>query len=275
NLRLTGLAGGHSGEDIHRGRANAHKLMGRILYDWMAREPGLRLVSLRGGNKDNAIPREAEACVAALGGADGVAAMAEVLRGELCPEDGAFALEVSEAEPSELLPMDAESTQRVIFLAQTVTNGVISMCQDLPELVEFSRNMAVVKTEEEQVRVIFSSRSAKDSQIDRSAAELDAYAALLGGSTRHYNRYPGWSFEKESELREEYTAAYRKRFGREPGLEIIHAGLECGIVKEGIPDMDILSCGPVITDLHSPNEAVHLGSWERFFSVIKEMLEAK
>ena len=121
---------------------------------------------------------------------------------------------------------------------------------------------------------VFSSRSPNDAKLDRSAAELDAFAMQLGGKTRHYNRYPGWEFAEQSKLREDYIRAYRKLYGREPKIEVIHAGLECGIIKQAIPDMDMLSCGPVVINLHSPEEALNVASFERFIRLILEVLGA-
>ena len=273
-LRLGGLYGGHSGEDIHRGRENANRLLSGLLLRWRDLDPTLRLVSLRGGNKDNAIPREACALVAAKQGMEEIRASADSIRKNLCADDSGFFLELTPVTSCPMDPMDARSTERILSLICEVRNGVLSMCPHLPDLVEFSRNLAVVKTEEEELTICFSSRSAIGEQIDESARELDAYAEKLGGATRHHSRYPGWSFEEKSPLRDKYVAAYEKLFARRPKLETIHAGLECGLVKEIIPDMDILSCGPVILDLHSPDEALDLSSFQRFISIVEELLHS-
>ena len=171
--------------------------------------------------------------------------------------------------------MDAISTYRAIFLMETVAVGVFAMNRTLPDVVEYSRNFGILSTEEDSVAFGFSSRSAMDSQIDRSASELEAYARMIGGTIRHYNRYPGWSFAEVSPIREEYAAAYRTLFGGETKIEVIHAGLECGLIKEKIPEMDLISCGPVVVNLHSPDEALHKESFGRFFSVILELLRVK
>jgi len=171
-------------------------------------------------------------------------------------------------------PATKADTAKLLFLLSTVANGVFAVNHELNGLVEFSRNLGIVESGEQEVKLVFSSRSARDSQIDRSAAELDAYAEQLGGTVRHYNRYPGWVYAEQSPLREAYIAAYRSVYGRKPKQEVIHAGLECGIVKEAIPDMDILSCGPVVLNLHSPDEALELSSFERFFTVILNFLQS-
>ena len=271
-VRVGGLYGGHSGEDINRGRANANRVLAGVLCKWLTIDPSLRLVSMRGGSKDNAIPREAVALIAAEKGMDEIRALTPEILKALCDDDRGFFMELTPAEAVAWEPMDTESTERILSFLCEVRNGVLSMCPHLPDLVEFSRNLAVVQTEAAHVNVYFSSRSAIDEQIDASAAELDAYAEAMGGSTRHYSRYPGWNFEEQSPLREKYVAAYETLFDKKPRLETIHAGLECGLVKEIIPDMDILSCGPVILDLHSPDEALELASFERFISIVQALL---
>ena len=171
------------------------------------------------------------------------------------------------------MPIDEQGTRGLIFLLTTVGNGVFSMNRDLPTLVEFSRNLGVLSMEGDTASLIFSSRSALNSQIDRSASELDAYTAMLGGAVKHYNRYPGWNFTPVSPLRDAYAAAYRKLYGKDPTIEVIHAGLECGLIKEKLPDMDLFSCGPIILDLHSPDEALNVASLERFVTIILDLMK--
>lgn len=274
-LRISGLAGGHSGEDIHRGRENADKMLGRVLLELGAADKDMRLVSVRGGTKENAIPREAEAilvtsCPHALTKRAGE--LAGLISSELCRDDRGFSLTL-EGTDTAGVPMSRESTERIVFFISTVANGVFAMNNDLPDLVEYSRNLGIVETEEDAASFVLNSRSSKESQIDRSVSELDAYAKILGGKSDHYNRYPGWSYSESSEIRDEYTKAYRSLFGDDPKVEVIHAGLECGIIKEAVPDMDMLSCGPVVLNLHSPDEALNIASFERFFGVILKVIE--
>ena len=274
-LRISGLRGGHSGEDIDRGRANSNKLMGRVLL-MLSRETELRLISVSGGTKDNAIPREAEATVLVADTAVAIRriqALAAEIKAELCAEDGEFELDARTVAADDALSMTKADTEKLILLLSTVANGVLWRNMALEGMVEYSRNLGIVSTEEHSVELVFSSRSARDTQIDLSAAELDAYAGQVGGQTRHYNRYPGWTYAVQSDIRDSYVAAYREILGSEPNVEVIHAGLECGIIKEAIPDMDIISCGPNVKNLHSPDEALHLGSFERFFRVLLSMLK--
>ncbi len=272
-ISMTGLAGGHSGENINHGRANANKLMGRLLSA-LWREQPFRLCRLQGGSKDNAIPRE---CVAVIAVADADAAM-EILTqkasvgiaAELGEADRGFSMRVETADAA--LAMSREDTKGIVTLLAAAQNGVLAMSRDIPGLVEFSRNLGVIHTEEGRVEVIFSSRSSRDPQIEASMNELDLLAASLGASVRHYSRYPGWAYAKESALRDAYLAAYRQVTGKEAGVNVIHAGLECGIISSRVPDMDIISIGPDMKDIHSPDEALDLDAVELFWKTVERLI---
>lgn len=269
-ITVKGLFGGHSGEDIHRGRANANKVMGRILLTLSMLDSDLCLVSVNGGTKENAIPRE---CVAVIACKDSALVsrccetISEEIRKELCKADSNFEIRVEGCEP-DMLPMTKESSDTLIYILSTVANGVFEMNDNLEDVVEYSRNLGITLTREGEAELVFNSRSSMESRIDLSARELDAYARTFSGVTNHFNRYPGWTYAESSEIREEYSDAFYQLFGSKPQVEVIHAGLECGIIKKALPHMDMLSCGPVVVNLHSPDEALDIASFERFFSVI-------
>ncbi|MBQ5792433.1 MAG: aminoacyl-histidine dipeptidase [Clostridia bacterium] len=272
-ISIGGLAGGHSGADVHRGRANANKLMGRVLRS-LSKELDFNLCAIEGGSKDNAIPRE---CVAVVCGQDlsNLSAKADKLKialtAELCAQDAGFFLQCEEIK----LPntcMDQDSTKRVICAIATVASGVLAMSNHIEGLVEYSRNLGIIRTAEDCVHLTLSSRSAIESQLDASIDELDALAALCGASTRHHSRYPGWSYAKQSPIREEYLAAYAELFGKTPEVSVIHAGLECGIIRSRLPRMDMISVGPNMRDIHSPDERLDLASCARFWQVIAHVL---
>ena len=168
--------------------------------------------------------------------------------------------------------MDQDSTARVICAMGTVANGVLAMSNNIEGLVEYSRNLGIVRTEQGSVHLTLSSRSAIESQLDASIDDLDALASLCGGSTRHHSRYPGWSYAVESPLRDQYLAAYTELFGKTPEVSVIHAGLECGIIRSKLPEMDMISVGPNMRDIHSPAERLDLASCERFWQVITKMM---
>ncbi len=275
SIRLGGLAGGHSGEDIHRGRANAVKLMGKILMELLATHGDLRLVSFWGGDKDNAIPREVEArvCLSDPKGArEALSRMEGEIRGELMEDDLGFFMTVKDAEAPETV-MDALSTQRVILLTATIANGVFAMHPHFSQLVSTSRNFGGMFADVTGAKAIFLSRSDSDAQIDRSMAELDLYASVFGGKSYYFYRFLGWEFSEQSKIRDRYREAYRSLFGKEIGVELIHAGLECGYIKHALPDMDIMCIGPRVINLHSPDEALELDSFARFFETLLLVLK--
>lgn len=272
-INVKGLAGGHSGEDIEKGRANANKVLGRVLLD-ISRELDIRIASVNGGSKDNAITREACAVVTA-GDVQGLLEMIPELEtlisAELNKDDQGFSLTATKCDLPEAV-MDMESAKKVVFFLSTVQNGVFEMNTSIPTLVEFSRNMGVVETKDSQVSFTFLSRSSQSSQIDFSLKQLECYAELLGMEVEHGNSYPGWSYAEVSPLRDTYAQVYRELYGKEVEITTIHAGLECGIIKERVPDMDMISCGPVVRALHSPDEYMDIASFERFFTIIKNVL---
>ena len=272
-IKIGGLAGGHSGADVHRGRANANKLLGRMLQA-LSKEFDFNLCTIAGGSKDNAIPRESAAviCGEELSGlSDRALALGKQMFAEMCAEDASFAVQVNVVDaPASCLGKD--STARVICAIATVGNGVLAMSNNIAGLVEYSRNLGILRTEQDSVHLTISSRSAIESQLDASIDELDALATLCGGSTRHHSRYPGWSYAKESPIRDEYLAAYAALFGKTPEVSVIHAGLECGIIRSRLPEMDMISVGPNMRNIHSPDERLDLASCARFWQVISYIL---
>lgn len=275
DISLTGLCGGHSGENINCGRANAIKLMGRILAA-LSKKMRVNIVSVNGGGKDNAIPREAF-CTVSVAKADRAARAVlrevERIRGELCADDAGLTVgcAVTAESPAEM--MNAETTRRVLAVMACVQNGVIEMSRDIPGLVGFSRNLGIVKTGDAGVTFVFSTRSPVESQLDASVDSLDALAAVTGAATRHYSRYPGWDFASRSPLRTKYLKVARGVLGYEPKVNVIHAGLECGIIRSHLPKLDMISVGPDMKGIHSPDEALSIESLGRLWRILEEMLK--
>ena len=273
-VSVSGLMGGHSGENINCGRANANKLMGRLLAS-LKPICDVRLISINGGSKDNAIPRECVATIAvsdAFAAADALAAEAERIACELVAEDRGFSLTVEDAD-AEAVMLTGGCTAKVVAILAASANGVFEMSRNVKGLVEFSRNLGVVRTSSDAMEFVFAARSAIESRLDASIREIDAICEVVGGTTRHHSRYPGWDFAPESALREAYIKAYRDVTGEEAKVNVIHAGLECGIIFSHLPDMDIISVGPNLHDLHSPDEALELDSVEVFWKTVVRLLE--
>ncbi len=273
-ISIGGLMGGHSGENINDGRANANKVMGRML-SMLPESLSMHLVSIDGGSKDNAIPRE---CVAVISVCDAerasdiLTAAAEAIAAELVAEDRSFTVSVEDCEPAGQM-LSKKDTEEVLAVLLCAANGVLSMSRDVSGLVEYSRNLGVIRTEENHIAFVFSSRSAIEGRLDASASELDALARVTGCIARHYSRYPGWDYAPVSVLRDAYLAAYRDVTGEDARVNVIHAGLECGIIRSKVPDMDVISIGPTMHDIHSPAEALDLDATETFWKTIARLIE--
>ena len=165
-----------------------------------------------------------------------------------------------------------DSAQLIAILA-TVDNGVKEMNYNIKGLPEWSRNLGVITTEGNEVELTFSSRSAIESRLDASIDELDALALITGCTAKHYSRYPGWDYAPVSPLRDLYARAYREITGKDAIVDVIHAGLECGIIVSKLPDLDVISVGPDMRDVHSPDERLNLSSVEVFWKTIEKLIE--
>lgn len=268
-ITVGGLMGGHSGEDIWRGRASANALLGRCLCR-LAQEVSFRLVTLSGGTADNAIPRHATAVIVTEVAFDADAwannFQAE-LSNELVSEDKGCFVTIKEMKVPDCM-MTKESTDGLCLLLGTLFTGVLAWHPIIPSLVSFSRNLGIITTNADSVSLAVNTRSAEDSQLDWSLCQLELYAKALGATIHLYNRYPSWSVAEESPIRERYCEAYAKILGKKPIVKALHAGLEAGVVKQHIPEMDVISCGPTVENLHSPDERMNMKSFENFFRIL-------
>ncbi len=274
-IKVTGLAGGHSGENINSGRANANKVMGVLLANLLASDGQMRLVSLSGGSKDNAIPREAVALVSVCDAEKAIGLFSELgceIAKNLVPEDRSFRLSLAECEPPAEMYSE-RATRSAVTVSECVQNGVKRMDCHIAGLVETSRNFGVIKEEDGKLIFVFSSRSSVESQLDDSALELDLLAKSVGATVRHYSRYPGWAYAEKSAVRDAYLSAFKAVAGKDAIVNVIHAGLECGIIGGHVPDMDMISIGPDMFDIHSPAEALSLPSVEAFWQVLERVVE--
>lgn len=275
-LSIDGLFGGHSGVEINCGRANAIVMTANILNE-ISKKQGLALVSLNGGEKDNAIPRMCEAKFVVEDSALALAIIEELdakIRESLVDEDKELKISVSVENDVEDVSTLAES-EKLISMLNEVKVGVLSMSAHLEGLVEFSRNLGVIDVTENGAYITYSSRSSKEEQIDISIAEVNERAEMLGSNVRHTGRYPGWDFIPDSDLRDAYVRKFKEIMGKDVQTVVIHAGLECGIIKSRIPDMDIISIGPNMRNIHTPDEALDLDSCGRLFEVLKAVLSEK
>jgi len=274
-LRLTvdGLIGGHSGEEIHKGRGNANVLLGRALRA-LSQATALRIAALSGGTKDNAIPREATATVvvsdaaAARAAAD---ALDAALKNEYRTADGGVRVTLSAAE-TDALPLDDDSTRRAACFLFCAPNGVQMMSADVPGLVQTSLNLGAAELEDDRLVVRFMMRSSVNSQKDETTEKVVALAEALGGSVEIPAAYSAWEYRADSPLRDVVCEAFRTLYGEEPTIAALHAGLECGILSGKMPQLDCISFGPDLTNIHTPRERLHIASTQRVWKLTLETL---
>ena len=276
-LRVTGLRGGHSGLEIDKGRGNAVKIMGRVLLA-LAEEAGARLVSIEGGSKHNAIPREAFAvvCVPASRAKKAqklVGRWQSVVREELGSVDPD--LRVSAAEAAGELPqvLKRRSQKQVLQTLSALPHGVLKMSAAIPGLVETSTNVAVLTTEGDTVSLVTSQRSSVASEKAEIAQTVRAIFELGGAAVAQGEGYPGWKPNTASPLLKKALAVYASLYGREPEVKAIHAGLECGLIGEKYPGIDMISFGPTLTAVHSPEERIFVDTVPRFWGFLAALLK--
>jgi len=277
-VRVSGLRGGHSGLNIGENRANAIKLLVRVLRA-AAEKMSLRLGSILSGNKHNAIPREAVAVVYVPTRKEAefrklVAAWATVLKDEFAGIEPDLALALGEPPKDRPKPITTAAAGRALDLLAALPHGVLGMSQALPDLVETSNNLAVANTEDRALRIVTSSRSSVAPTLAALLATVQATARLAGAEVVQPGGYPGWKPNMDSKLLAVARETYRKMYGKDPKVTAIHAGLETGIIGSRIPGMDMLSFGPQIEGAHSPGERVHVPSVKRFYEFFKQMLAA-
>jgi dipeptidase D len=275
-LTLRGLRGGHSGLDIGLQRGNAIKLLARLLHAAAQAVP-LRLAAFQGGNKHNAIPREASAIV--LVGAGATVRFRDALTAEL----DAIQLEYSAAEPGMELDVadapqppqawDAATSTTALQLLEALPHGVLAMSLDIPGLVETSTSLATARVDDGSLALVCSTRSSINPALAAVRRRIRAIGALAGAAVEEKDAYPGWKPELASPLLAVVKEAHRHVMGQEPHLEAVHAGLECGIIGEKVPGMDMVSIGPQIENPHSPDERVKVESVARFWRVLTRTLE--
>ena len=272
-VTVGGLRGGHSGVEIDKGLGNACMLLGRVLTA-CGRETALRLVSVSGGLKDNAIPREASAVVAAADAREIRAVCARLdaeLKNEYRTTDPEVFVSVRDGGAG--LPMDEDSTRRILAFLTCAPNGIQAMSADIPSLVQTSLNLGILTTGDETVDASFCVRSSVDSQKQMLVELLECLTETLGGSVGVFGDYSGWEYRSDSPLRELLVEVFTEQYGHAPKIEAIHAGVECGIFAGKLPGLDCVSMGPDLTEIHTCRERLHIASVQRLWAMVLETLK--
>jgi dipeptidase D len=276
-INVSGLKGGHSGLEIDKGRANAIKIMGRALTALGA--AGARLSSIQGGNKHNAIPRECDAVV--------LISPQQLERAKQIISDlnGTIKAEFATVEPDLLISLNSMNARKkekamrkaeqrkILQTISALPHGVIKMSADIAGLVETSTNVAVIKTAGNSVKLATSQRSSIASEIIEIVETVSSIFELGRASVENSDGYPGWKPNMDSPILNLAKSAYRSLYGKDPEVKAIHAGLECGIIGERIPGMDMVSFGPTLEGVHSPDERIHIDTVEKFWYFLLEILK--
>lgn len=276
-LRIRGLKGGHSGSDIHLQRASANKLMGRLL-DALQAKVAFSLVRVEGGKMDNAICREADA-VLTMTAEDAkeaekiVADMEKELQKEYHRTETDMIITWEKAKETVTDVMTEATKRHVIAILLLIPYGVETMSMDIEGLVESSSNIGVVRTDETGIHFDSAVRSSVASRKEVICRKIAVIAELCGATVESSNDYPGWIYSDDSKLLVLLQDAYRTATGREPELTAIHAGVECGLFAEKMPWLDMVSLGPDMYDVHTPEERLSISSTVRTWEFMKEALK--
>lgn len=276
NLKVDGLLGGHSGGEIDKDRANAIILIGRVLKA-VASEAPIALVELSGGLKDNAIPRETIAKF--LIHEDDFSSVKEAVKKVACElkneyrvPDPDLRVSVEKGAVETCDALDAVSLEKVLFLLRNIPNGVQHMSMDIEGLVETSLNAGIMVLAEDAFMLTDSVRSSVTSRKYELVDRVTYLVEFLGGEAHMEGDYPAWEYKEKSSLREKISEVYEYMYGKKPVFEAIHAGLECGILSSKIKDMDAISMGPDMYDIHTPSERLSIFSSERCYQFLIQLL---
>ncbi|MGA9407279.1 MAG: aminoacyl-histidine dipeptidase [Bacteroidota bacterium] len=276
-LHVKGLRGGHSGLEIDKGRGNSIKILNRVLI--ALEKVDARLSMIEGGNKSNAIPREAEALVyIPKSNIKKARAIVEqwnsIVKAELATVEPDLSITMDEVQVKKKGKVVKKAQWRM--LTQTIAalpHGVVKMSVDIPGLVETSTNVAIIRTEKNKVVLTTSQRSSVASEIDEILQNVSAVFELGGAKVVRAEGYPGWKPNLDSHILKVAKSTYQSLYGKEPEVKAIHAGLECGIIGEKFPGMDMVSFGPTLEGVHSPDEKIYIDTVEKFWNFLLGILK--
>jgi dipeptidase D len=275
-LRVAGLKGGHSGVDINLGRGHATKLLVRLLKD-ASQEDGLRLAGLSGGDANNAIPREASALVCVPesmkgGFLDRVEAFEDIFQQELVAVEPDLQVEAVPADPpAQVMEETAQGT--LINILYATPQGVMRMSDAVPGLVETSTNMGIVQVAQGDVAGTCFMRSSVDTALDDLGQMVASVWELAGVDASFTDRFPGWQPDPDSRILALMQDTYQDLYGQKPEVEAVHAGLECGVIGANYPDLDMISIGPTLVDVHTPDERLEVASVQKVYDLLMATLE--
>jgi dipeptidase D len=270
-ITIDGLQGGHSGIEINKERGNANKLIAKVIYN-ISKNADIRLCSIEGGAKDNAIPRLASAvicCEDYRKVENLVADIDKAIKNELAIQDPNVKVSIEKCKESAV--MTKESTENITECILLIPNGVLAVNTQL-NMPETSNNIGVVRTNENDVEIVCAVRSSVKTKKADVCDAIEMSAKRCGGKVKYRGDYPAWEYNPNSALKDVCIECYKKQYGVEPAVETVHAGLECGLFAEKVPDMDMVSFGPNLYDIHTPKEKASISSIERVWNFVLNVL---
>jgi len=275
-IKVQGLMGGHSGSEIDKERANGILLLGRTLK-YLKDRFEFSLIDINGGLQDNAIPREAICHIAAESNEvskiiEAVQGFREIAKNEYHNTENGLTILCNEEQEGTYDIIKQNDFVKVLFLLNQVPNGIMHMSTNIENLVETSLNVGIMRMDEAQFRLSFAVRSSVTSRKYEVTEKLVFLTEFLGGEVSTSGDYPAWEYQEKSELREKMKDIYQELFNIEPKIEAVHAGLECGIFSAKIKDLDCISLGPDMFDIHTPKERLSISSTERIWRLLVEFL---
>ena len=278
-LKVTGLLGGHSGAEIHKGRGNSNVILGRVLLA-IGQKIGLEIIKMEGGSKDNAIPRNSVAEI--LVGAEDVKKLEELvkeqeasLKNEFHASDAGVALELAAKGMATVEVLDATSKVSALHALNNIPNGIQAYSMDIEGLVETSLNMGIMTQDSESLKMSFAVRSSIESAKHYLTDRVLLFVDMLGGNCEIKGDYPGWAYNPKSDLRETFIKVYREMYASEPVVEALHAGLECGLFTKKIDGLDSISIGPNMHNVHTSEETLEVGSVQRTWEFLCRVIAQK
>ena len=275
-IMVKGLKGGHSGSDINKNRANSNRLMGRILYE-LDNKTSIQIIDICGGSKDNAIPREAITNLVIDTSDDKFDSIlnniVNSIKNEYKTSDNGFTVDVTKGEEDVYKVLSRETQNRLVFLLMCMPNGIQTMSSDIEGLVESSLNLGVVKTTDKTIGITTAVRSSVGSLKVLMREQLELFAKYTNSDFYVRSEYPEWEYKKESRLRDIFVKTYTDMYDKEPLIKAIHAGLECGVFDAKIEDVNMISLGPNMYDVHTPDERLSISSTKRVWEFLLEVLK--
>lgn len=275
-IEIKGLVGGHSGSEIDKERANSNILLGRLLQT-LDENIAFDIVSLEGGTKDNVITNYSKAVITNVTQVDRLEQLIkesnQIFLNEYAVSDNNIKIDITRLEAEQYEIINKEAKQDILFFMNTVPNGAINYSQDIRDIVETSLNMGVLKTNENNISIGISVRSLVKSRKEYIMNKLKLIAKKSNAVVSVYGDYPQWDYNRKSTLQKTVAKSYKDLFGEDLKITVIHAGLECGYLLEKRPDLDILSFGPQMYDIHTVNERLSIESTEKVYKLVLKILE--